>query len=140
MNTIIPSRLLKLALISDAVVSGAVALLQLLAAAELSKWLNLPQSLLVETGMFLVAYTGVLVYLARSATVWSPIMWLVVIGNVGWAIACITILAERIVSPNLFGAMFVLVQAVAVLIFAALEYAGLRASDSVATSTTSGAH
>ncbi len=140
MNTIFPSRFLKLALIADALVSGAVAALQLVAAAWLSELLNLPKPLLIDTGVFLVGYTILLVLLARSTTVWSLIIGVVIIGNIGWAIACIGLLASGSVSPNVLGVAFVIVQAVAVLVFAAMEYSGLRASKSAGAATTVGAH
>lgn len=140
MNTIFPSRLLKLALIADALVSGAVAALQLVAAGWLSERLNLPKALLIETGVFLVGYTILLVLLARSTTVWSLIIGVVVIGNVGWAVGCIGLLAGGIVSPNALGVAFVIVHALAVLVFAAMEYSGLRASQSAGASSSVGAH
>lgn len=140
MNTIFPSRFLKLALIADALVSGAVAALQLVAAAWLSELLNLPKPLLIDTGVFLVGYTILLVLLARSTTVWSLIIGVVIIGNIGWAIACIGLLASGSVSPNVLGMAFVIVQAVAVLVFAAMEYSGLRESKSANAATTVGAH
>ena len=133
MNTIFPSRFLKLALIADAVVSGAVATLQLLAAGWLSELLNLPKALLINTGVFFVGYTISLVVLTRSTAVWSPIIGVVVVGNIGWAIACVGLLASGMVSPNVLGVAFVAVQAVAVLAFAAMEYAGLKASQSAGT-------
>lgn len=138
MNTVFSSRLLKLALSADAVVSGGVAALQLLAAGWLSEFLLLPKALLVETGLFLVGYTILLVLLARRATVWSVIVGTVIVGNMGWAVACIALLATGIVSPNMLGISYVLVQAIAVLVFAAMEYAGLRASGSVQTSSVVG--
>lgn len=140
MNTIFPSRFLKLALIADALVSGAVAALQLVAAAWLSELLNLPKPLLIDTGVFLVGYTILLVLLARSTTVWSLIIGVVIIGNIGWAIACIELLASGSVSPNVLGVAFVIVQAVAVLVFAAMEYSGLRASKPAGASSSVAAH
>ena len=116
MNTIFPSRLLKLALTADATVSGAVAILQLVAAGWLSELLNLPKSLLIETGVFLAGYAILLVLLARSTTLWSLIIGVVVIGNIGWAIACAGLLAGGIVSPNVLGVTFVSIQAVTVLV------------------------
>ena len=102
--------------------------------------LNLPTALLIETGVFLVAYTILLVLLARSTTVWSLIIGVVVIGNIGWAIACVGLLVSGIVSPNVFGVAFVIVQVIAVLVFAAMEYSGLRASQSASVSLSVAAH
>ena len=74
MRTVFPSSLLRKALIADAVVSGAVAALQLAMPQALGRLLLLPRGLLVETGMFLVAYTLLLILLARSARVWSGLI------------------------------------------------------------------
>lgn len=129
MRTVYPSPLLKTALVADAIVSGGVAVLQLVAASWLSELLMLPRTLLVETGGFLVAYTILLIVLARSTRVWSAIVGIVVLGNVGWAAGCVGLLATDALAPSGLGVAFVLVQALAVLVFAVLEYMGLKASE-----------
>lgn len=128
MSTIYPSRLLKRSLLADAAVSGGVGALQLAAADWLSRLLALPQPLLLDTGAFLVAYAVALLILANSRRVWPAIVMIIVLGNVGWAIACAGVLATHALPPSILGAVFLLVQAAAVLTFAALEYAGLKAS------------
>ena len=125
MNTIQPNKFLRGALLADAVVSGAVALLQLALTGLLVDLLRLPSPLLLGTGAFLVAYVALLLVLARSARVWTPLIWIVVMGNVAWALACIWLVSGAAVKPSALGVAFVGVQAVAVLIFAALEYKGV---------------
>ena len=129
MRTVYPSPLLKIALAADAAVSGAAAVLQLVAANWLSELLGVPRTLLVETGAFLLAYAILLVVLARSAGVWSVLVTIIVLGNVAWAVGCVGLLATGVLSPSALGVAFVLVQAIAVLIFAALEYRGLKISE-----------
>ncbi len=68
MKVVNPSPRLKAALLADAIVSGAIAVLQVAAPALLSAWLKLPRELIVETGVFLVAYTVVLVFAALEYT------------------------------------------------------------------------
>jgi hypothetical protein len=131
MSTIQPSSLLKKALIADAVVTGGVALLQVADSTFLSGLLSLPEPLVFESGLFLVAYTILLVVLARSTRVLSAIVTLIVIGNVSWALGCVALVAGNIVAPNALGLAFLTVQVVSVLAFAALEWAGLRASSHV---------
>jgi len=128
MKTVSPSRLLKLALTADAVVSGLVGMLQLAALDWLSQLLSLPRSLLLETGVFLIGYAVLLVVLARSAKVWQALIGMVVVGNVGWAIGCVVLVASGVLSPGAMGLAFVAVQAITVLVFAALEFNGLTAS------------
>ena len=128
MRSVIPSPFLRTALTADAVVSGGVAALQLTAASWLSELLMLPRTLLVESGAFLVAYTVLLVALARSARVPSAVVGIIVLGNIAWAVGCLGLLAMDAPAPSRLGVAFVLVQALAVLLFAALEYVGLNAS------------
>lgn len=132
MKTVHPSRLLAVALLADAGVSGAVAALQLAVPGWLSDHLLLPRSLLVESGAFLVAYVALLLGLARRRTVWSALIAMVVAGNVGWALGCAALVASGTVAPNALGIAFLAAHVVAVLVFAVLEWKGLAASAPVA--------
>ena len=129
MHSVIPSSLLKKALAADAVVSGAVALLQLSMTDVLSRLLVLPRGLLVETGVFLMGYTLLLIVLARSARIWPALIVMIVLGNAGWAAGCAVLLGAGYLQPNAPGLAFIAAQAAAVLVFAGLEYLGLRYSD-----------
>jgi hypothetical protein len=138
MQSIIPSGFLRKALLADALASGALAVLQVAMPDALGRLLMLPRALLFETGVFLVAYTVLLVVLARSARVWPGLIMLVVIGNVGWALGC-GMLPVAGIQPNALGVAFLAMQAVAVLVFAALEFAGLKRSQPDRSLATSGA-
>lgn len=128
MTSIHPSPLLKFALRADAFVSAAVAALQLLLLDWLADKLTLPRPLLMGTGVFLLLYAAMLVLLSNFTSVWRVLILFVVAGNVGWAAGCIAMLAESLVTPSALGIAFVLVQALTVLAFAALEWSGLKAS------------
>ncbi len=128
MKTIEPVRLLKLALYADAAASAALAGAQLMLPSMLAGYLSLPQLLVTETGIFLAGYALLLVYLASARQVWAAAVQVVVVGNVGWAIACMLLAATSIVTPSALGVAFLLLQAAAVLVFAWLQQAGLRAS------------
>lgn len=128
MKLVIPSRLLALALTADALVSGAVAVLQLAAADALHPLLRLPHMLLVESGVFLVAYTLLLIVLARSPRVPAALVMLIVAGNIGWALGCLALPLLGLLTPSALGIAFLAVQALTVLLFAALEWQGLKAS------------
>ena len=134
MKTVVPSRLLKLALAADALVSGATAALQIAVPAWLGQWLLLPRALLLETGIFLVAYTMLLIVLARGTRVWWGLIGLVVAGNLAWAIGCVALLGSGALSPNLLGAAFVAMHVIVVLTFATLEFKGLQASTPISAS------
>ena len=129
MRTVHPSPLLKTALVADAVVTGAAAVLQLTAASWLSELLALPRTLLIESGAFLVAYTVLLIVLARSTRVSSAVIATIVVGNIAWAAGCVGLLVTDALSPSGLGVAFVIMQTVAVLIFATLEYLGLKGSE-----------
>lgn len=126
MTSIIPSSFLKRVLLADAGVSGAVALLQLVATKQLAALTGLPASLLLGTGIFLVGYVTLLVVLAKRSSVWSSMIWLVIVGNLGWALAALVVAATLPVA--LLGEAFAAVHAVAVTAFAYLEYRGLGVS------------
>lgn len=128
MQTIQPSGFLRGALVADAAVSGVVAALQLGFAGRLADLLHVPSTLLLGTGAFLVAYVVMLLLLARSARVWPALLWLVILGNVAWAVGCIGLVFTVQVNPSALGMAFLGVQAVTVLIFAVLEYMGLSQS------------
>lgn len=121
-----PSLLLKFAFVADAAVSLAVAVLQLLAAEELSRMLLLPRMLLLESGVFLVGYALLLAVLARSRSMPRALVLFLVIGNAGWAAGCALVAA--LTAPSLLGAAFLAIQAVTVLLFAGLQLAGLKRS------------
>ena len=126
MKTIHPAPLLKFALVADAIVSGAVAVLQVALPAQLSGMLALPRPLLQYTGEFLLAYTALLALRAASSSVPRALVLLLAAGNIGWAIGCAGVLVE--LSPSAPGIAFVVVQLAAVLVFAALQSAGVKAS------------
>lgn len=129
MRSVTPSSLLKLALLTDAAVTAAVALLQLAAPDVLSAWLALPRALLLESGLFMAAYAGALLWLARRERVAVLPVQLIVAGNLGWALGCVGLLvAAAAIRPTALGYAYVGVQAVAVVAFALMEAAGLRAS------------
>lgn len=128
MQTIQPNGFLRGVLLADAVVSGAVALLQLALTGLLVELFYLPSSLLMGTGAFLMAYVVLLIVLARSVRVWPALIWIVVVGNVAWALGCVGLMVGAKLNPSPLGVAFLAVQAVAVLLFAGLEYKGLGES------------
>lgn len=127
-KTVTPSPRLKFALTLDAAVSAASAAVQLAAADGLSQALALPRALLVDTGLFFVAYVVLLVLMARSHRLWGALVMLVIVGNAGWALACAALVVAGVLAPNGLGLAYVALQAVAVLVFAVLQFRGLAAS------------
>jgi hypothetical protein len=123
-----PSTFLSRALLADAIFSGASAIGLTLGAGLLGPFLNLPQALLRETGLFLIAYTALVGWLGTRAAVPKVLVMIVVAGNAAWTLASIALLFSGAVSPNLPGEVVVMVQAIATGVFAELQYVGLRKS------------
>lgn len=128
MRSVLPSPLLRGGLLLDASVSAAAGLLQVGSGARGADALGLPAPLLSGSGGFMLVYAAVLVLMARSRALWAPMVQAVVIGNVGWALGCVAALCLSLPAPTALGTAWLLLQAVAVLVFAAAEGLGLRRS------------
>jgi hypothetical protein len=123
-----PSLFLRRAILADAIFSGASAVLLTLGASELASWLSLPEALLRETGMFLIAYAALVGWLGTRQAMPKPLVVIVIAGNAAWTLASIALLLSGAVTPNLLGDAFVVAQATAVGALAELQYVGLRRS------------
>ena len=66
MKSVQTSTLLKLTLWLDAAVCAALAVLQLLGGSALAQELALPRNLLLATGVFLLPWSAILLWLTRS--------------------------------------------------------------------------
>jgi hypothetical protein len=128
MSQIRTSPFLRLALLLDAGVSGATGLLMVILSVQLGEFLQLPRSLLLYAGLFLLPYAGVLAYLANREALPRWAVWAVVVGNVAWAADCVLLAFSGWVSPSLLGYGFILMQAIVVIAFAELQYVGMRRS------------
>ena len=124
------SPFLRRVLLADAVMSGAAGLLMLLGAGLLTEMLDLPAMLLRTAGLILLPYAAFVVYVANRSQ--RAAVWAVILINALWAIDSVVLLLSGWVAPNALGYAFVLIQAVAVALFAELEYVGLRRSEAAA--------
>jgi hypothetical protein len=128
-----PSQFLRRALLADAVFSGIAAMVLTLDAGALAPMLALPEALLRETGLFLIAYTALVGWLGTRQTMPKILVTIVIAGNIAWTIASIALLFSGTVTPNLLGEGFVAAQAIATGVFAELQYIGLRRSSGAVT-------
>jgi hypothetical protein len=126
-----PSTFLRRALLADAIFSGVSAVGLTLGAGVLAPFLNLPEALLRETGLFLIAYTALVGWLGTRQSVPRALVLFVVVGNAAWTLASIALLFSGAVNPNLTGEIAVVAQAIATGVFAELQYIGLRRSGGV---------
>jgi hypothetical protein len=128
-----PSQLLRRALLADAVFSGIAAAALSAGAGALAPLLDLPEALLRESGLFLIAYTALVGWLGTRSSLPRALIVLVIAGNAAWTVGSIALLVSGAVTPNLLGEIFVAAQAVATGVFAELQYLGLRRSATEAT-------
>ena len=128
-----PSLFLRRAIQADAIFSGVSAVLLTLGAADLAALLNLPEALLQETGLFLVAYAALVAWLGTRATMPRALVIIVIAGNSAWTVASIALLFIDAVMPNLLGQAAIAMQAIVVGALAELQYIGLRRSSGAVT-------
>lgn len=112
----------------DAVATGATALLLVVGAGALAPVLQLPAPLLRGAGVFLVPFVVAIALLSRCERIQPRAMAAVVAVNFAWVAASVWLVAAGPVDPSVFGTIFVLAQAAAVLVFAELGWVGLRAA------------
>jgi hypothetical protein len=127
------SPFLRRALQADAVFSGISAVIMTLDAGALASFLNLPEALLRETGLFLMAYAALVGWLGSRPSVPKVLVTIVIIGNAAWTLASIALLFSGAVSPNILGDIIIVAQAIATGVFAELQYIGLRKSAGAVT-------
>ena len=123
-----PPVLLRRALLADAGISGGTGALLAAGAGPLSGLLGLPPGLLFWAGIVLLPFAAILVYLGTRARVSRQAAWIVVGGNVFWALASLALLATGWVAPTMLGYAFTIFQALVVALFAELQYFGIRRS------------
>jgi hypothetical protein len=128
-----PSLFLRRAILADAIFSGISAVVLTFGAGMLAPLLNLPEALLRETGLFLIAYAALVGWLGTRSSMPRVLVGIVIAGNAAWTLGSIALLFSGAVMPNLLGEAFVAIQAVATGVFAELQYIGLRRSAGAVT-------
>ena len=128
---IMPSQFLRRALLADTVFSGAGAVMFSLAASELAPLFNLPEALLLETGLFLIGYAALVGWMSTRQSLPRILVGIVVVGNAAWTLASIALLFSGAVAPNLLGEAAIVAQAIATGTLAELQYVGLRRSGGI---------
>lgn len=124
---------LRLALRLDAVATAAVGVMMLLAAGVVigdgRPFVNLlgtPFALLASAGLFLVAFAAFVWASGTRRRTSGTAAWTVVAINALWVLASVAVVATSLFSLTALGVLFVIVQAAAVALFAALQFFGLR--------------
>lgn len=111
---------------ADAASCAASGALQLVAGQPLSDVTGLPLALLQSTGWFLLGYALLAAWMAARSPVPRRLIGLVVVGNLGWAVGCVALLAFGGLGLSAWGVAWVLAQALVVVVLAELQWTGLR--------------
>ena len=130
---------LRAALRLDAAASGAVGVLMLLAAGMVVGnerpfvgLLGTPVTLLASAGLFLIAFAAFVWVSGSRQRVGGTATQTVVTINALWVLSSVAVVAAGSFPLTALGVLFVLVQAAAVALFAALQFFGLRRGRSTA--------
>lgn len=86
----------------------------------------IPAPLLTWAGLILFPCAALMIFAGLQAVPPRPVVWLIVLGNIGWVIASLGIFA--FIAPNALGVIFILAQAAVVAVLALLEHNAMQRS------------
>jgi hypothetical protein len=112
---------LRYVLWADAVSCLACGILQVGLTVALSSRFGLSQTLLFETGVFLLLYGTAVGFLATRNSVPKAILWVLIVGNVLWGVSAVGILLMGDARITLLGKGYIVAQALMVMILAQLQ-------------------
>lgn len=121
-----PDGLLRLALRLDAVVTGLNGAAYLGGAALLGDLLGLSPGLLRWVGAFLLGYAAAVWLVGTRVRPSPPAVEAVVVLNGLWAVGSVVVVLTDLLTPTTVGAVWLLLQALVVAGFAALQLVALR--------------
>jgi hypothetical protein len=116
--------LLRTVLKLDAAASGAMGVLLAAGAGLLSGPLGSSVPVLVGVGLFLIAFAAAVWVVATRPTISRPAVWTLIVLNLVWVVESIVFATGD--APTGLGTVLVVAQAAAVVLFADLEFVGLR--------------
>ena len=132
MSTLHSNPFLRNALLLDAAATGATGLLLIGGAGLLEGLLGLPAGLMRSAGLVLIPFVAFVAWAGTREPASQGAVALIIAVNVLWVVASVCLLLSGLVAPTLLGYAFVLAQAVAVALFAELQYVGLKRSGPLA--------
>jgi len=110
-------------LVADAVASGVIGILLLVGADVLDSAFDLPATFLRVVGVILLPWFALLAVVATRTVISRPAVRFVIGVNLGWVAASILLPFTSWVEPNALGVAFIIVQAMAVIVFALVQIA-----------------
>lgn len=123
------SNFLRYVLFADAATCIACGLLLSTGNASLEKMLGLPSALMFYAGISLFPFAAFLIYAATRKSISKTFIWLIIGLNLLWTIDSFLLLVSGYAAPTTPGYVFVIFQAIGVLMFADLEFIGLRKAE-----------
>lgn len=125
------SNFLRGILFADATTSIAFGLLFLFGGDFLQNLLGLPVSLTFYAGLSLFPFAAFLIYAATRKSISKTAIWAIIGINLLWTIDSFLLLFSGYVAPTTFGYIFVIFQALGVLMYANLQFIALKKSEVV---------
>ncbi len=122
------SLFLRRVLLADAIISGTTGLIMLVFAESLNGLLGVPVALLRYSGISLLPFAALLIYLSTRKNLSRQAIWVIIACNVLWAIDSILLLLTNWVAPTALGYTFIIAQALIVALLAEAQYVGLKKS------------
>lgn len=117
---------LRHAVLADGVISGAMGVLLFAASGPLSGLLGLPAAFLFWVGLALLPWMAALVLVARKERLSGGAVEAVIALNALWVLASIALIVADPFGMTALGIAFVVAQALAVTVFADLQFFGLK--------------
>ncbi len=119
-------RFLPTVMLLDAASVLACGVLQLLVTPWMARWTGLAPALLLSSGLFLLAYATFASWIGTRQAIPSGPVRLVIWGNLAWGVACLGLIFAGPFNLTIWGVAYLLLNVVAVTLFAALQWVGLR--------------
>lgn len=114
---------LRTILLVDGVVSGAMGLLLIAGATLFDGVLDLPTAFLRTVGIVLLPWFALLLVIATRRVINRSALRFVIAINLAWVAASVLLPFTGWVEPNALGVVFIIVQALAVIVFALAQIA-----------------
>jgi hypothetical protein len=121
-----PGPLLRGALRADAALSAVMAAAMMLGAEPLGSLTGLPPALLLVAGLALLPWVAYLLWLSSRRETPAAAVWAVIVLNLLWAVDCALVAAGAGYRPSALGVGFALLNTLGALLFADLQFIGLK--------------
>jgi hypothetical protein len=123
---------LRVALLGDAIASGATGLMMIAGADLLTGLLGLPVALMREAGLLLVPYVAFVAFVGTRRNIPHEPVKAIIALNTLWVLGSVSLLLSGYLAPTVPGYAFVIFQAIVVGVFAGLQVVGLRRENATA--------